>query len=74
LLKAIEEIGTKPTLREQLGQKGYEAFVAHWSREAHLDLYFDFIRRAAQKKFGRVPWQINNGVGFAPSDRLCVNA
>ena len=58
LLKAIEEIGSKPALREQLGQKGYEAFVAHWSREAHLDLYFDFIRRAAEKKFGRVSWQV----------------
>ena len=57
LLKAIEDIGGKPELRGRLGQKGYEAFVAQWSREAHLELYFGFLREAAKKKFGCVPWQ-----------------
>ena len=27
-----------------------------WSPEAHLRLYFEFLERAAQKKFGHVPW------------------
>ncbi|MCM3874543.1 MAG: glycosyltransferase family 4 protein [Pyrinomonadaceae bacterium] len=56
LLTAIEKIGTSPDLRDQLGKKGYEAFVTNWSREAHLKLYFDFLERAAIKKFGTVPW------------------
>ena len=57
LLRAIEKIGTSPELRDQLGKKGYEAFLANWSREAHLKLYFDFLRRIAIKKFGAVPWE-----------------
>ena len=57
LLAAIEKIGTSPTLRYQLGTKGYEAFIANWSREAHLKLYFGFLKRTAIKKFGIVPWE-----------------
>ncbi len=57
LLTAIKKIGTVPGLREQLGNKGYEAFIANWSREAHLKLYFDFLKRAAIKKLGFVPWE-----------------
>jgi glycosyltransferase involved in cell wall biosynthesis len=57
LLTAIENIGTSPGLRDQLGKKGYEAFIANWSREAHLKLYFDFLKRTAIKKFGIVPWE-----------------
>jgi glycosyltransferase involved in cell wall biosynthesis len=57
LLKAIDDIGTRPLLREQLGNRGYEAFLANWSREAHLALYFDFLRKVAGKKFGYVPWE-----------------
>lgn len=57
LLKAIDDIGTQPRLREQLGNRGYEAFLANWSREAHIELYFDFLRRVADKKFGHVPWE-----------------
>ena len=57
LLMAIDKLGASPGLREQLGENGYRAFVAKWSREAHLALYFDFLRKAAYKKFGRVPWE-----------------
>ena len=61
LLAAIDRIGTSADLREQLGQKGYEAFLANWSREAHLKIYFDFLKRTAIKKFGTIPWQTNGG-------------
>jgi glycosyltransferase involved in cell wall biosynthesis len=57
LLKAIEDLAGSRELRERLGQKGYEAFVTNWSREAHLKLYFDFLRKIANKKFGCVPWE-----------------
>ena len=67
LLNAIENLGAKPELRERLGQKGYETFLTNWSREAHLDLYFGFLREAAQKKFGCIPWQADNGNGASPS-------
>jgi glycosyltransferase involved in cell wall biosynthesis len=57
LLAAIREIGTKPLLREKLGIKGYEAFIANWSREAHLERYFNLLRTLAVEKFGVVPWE-----------------
>lgn len=56
LLDAIQRLAASSALREELGEKGYEAFVRWWSKEAHMNLYFGFIRRAAEKKFGAVPW------------------
>ena len=56
LLAAIERIRHSPALRAELGEKGYRAFVENWSKEAHLKLYFDFLRKIALRKFGYVPW------------------
>ena len=56
LLDAIQSIARSPSLRNQLGEKGYRAFVEHWSKEAHLKLYFDLLRRIALRKFGYLPW------------------
>jgi glycosyltransferase involved in cell wall biosynthesis len=60
LLRAINCLATERKLRDSLGEKGYLAFVEYWSREAHLKLYFDFLRTAADKKFGFVPWESGN--------------
>lgn len=57
LLHAIRRIADSSTLRSELGEKGYRSFVRWWSREAHLELYFDFLRNIASKKFGRIPWE-----------------
>jgi glycosyltransferase involved in cell wall biosynthesis len=57
LLHAINQLGTSPALRNELGNRGYEAFVGQWSREAHLELYFDFLNRTAERKLGVIPWQ-----------------
>ncbi len=57
LLAAMHQIATVPGLRHELGEKGYQAFVQWWSREAHLELYFDFLRKTATQKFGYVPWE-----------------
>lgn len=57
LLDAVRQIAARPALRNELGEKGYRAFVKWWSREAHLNLYFDFLRRAAIAKFGLVPFE-----------------
>lgn len=57
LLAAIRRLAMSPTLRNELGKKGYDAFLRFWSTEAHLDMYFDYLRRAAVKKFDRVPWE-----------------
>jgi glycosyltransferase involved in cell wall biosynthesis len=57
LLTAIQRLATSPQLRSELGEKGYRAFVRWWSKEAHLELYFEFLGNAALKKFGYVPWE-----------------
>ena len=56
LLHALHAIAGSPLLRNQLGQNGYDAFARCWTREAHLQLYFDMLNRIAEEKFGRVPW------------------
>ena len=58
LLAAIHSLARSPSLRAELGQKGYDGFLRRWSREPHLRSYFGFLEAAAQKKFGRVPWPI----------------
>ncbi len=57
LLQSIRRIGQTPALRADLGERGYQAFLKYWSREAHLVLYFDFLRTTAVRKFGDVPWE-----------------
>jgi glycosyltransferase involved in cell wall biosynthesis len=57
LLTAVHRIAASPGLRSELGEKGYRAFVRWWSKEAHLELYFEFLRKIAINKFGDVPWE-----------------
>jgi glycosyltransferase involved in cell wall biosynthesis len=57
LLAAMRRLAASPALRSELGAKGYRVFVQWWSREAHLELYFDFLRKTATKKFGYIPWE-----------------
>ena len=56
LQTAINLIGTSPALREELGEKGYVAFIKSWTKEAHMKYYFDLLREIALEKFGSVPW------------------
>jgi glycosyltransferase involved in cell wall biosynthesis len=57
LLAALHRIAASPTLRSELGENGYRAFIRWWSKEAHLECYFDFLRTTAAKKFGYIPWE-----------------
>jgi glycosyltransferase involved in cell wall biosynthesis len=59
LVAYMEQIAASPELRRELGEKGYEAFVRQWSREAHLELYFEFLQKAATKRYGYVPWEVD---------------
>jgi hypothetical protein len=59
----MNRIATSPQLRTDLGENGYRAFVKWWSREAHMDLYFDFLKKLAIKKLGYVPWEREEGDG-----------
>lgn len=57
LLEALLRLGGSPELRAGLGQKGYDAFLKWWCREAHLEMYFDYVNRIAVEKFGEIPWR-----------------
>jgi glycosyltransferase involved in cell wall biosynthesis len=56
LLDCIARIGGSAPLRDDLGARGYEAFVRLWTREAHFYRYFSLLQEAALEKHGRVPW------------------
>jgi glycosyltransferase involved in cell wall biosynthesis len=57
LLAAMRRIASSPAVRSELGENGYRAFIQYWSREAHMEIYFGFLRRIAKRKFGCVPWE-----------------
>jgi glycosyltransferase involved in cell wall biosynthesis len=57
LLDALRRVVASSKLRAELGERGYQAFIRRWSRAAHLEQYFDVLRTAALRRFGRVPWQ-----------------
>jgi glycosyltransferase involved in cell wall biosynthesis len=57
LLKAINKIGGSKVIRSELGEKGYQAFLKYWCREAHIKLYFELLGNIAINKYGELPWQ-----------------
>jgi glycosyltransferase involved in cell wall biosynthesis len=57
MLDAVAKLSGSTGLRQEMGQNGYQAFRRMWDRPAHMHLYFEFIRNAALKKLGRVPWE-----------------
>jgi glycosyltransferase involved in cell wall biosynthesis len=59
LLESVQQIAGTPGLRDRLGENGYTALIHRWIREPHLELYFEFIERAASKNFGRPPWELS---------------
>lgn len=52
LVAALESLAASPRQRQELGQKGYEAFLRWWCKEAHLELYFQFLQQTTTHKFG----------------------
>jgi glycosyltransferase involved in cell wall biosynthesis len=53
LVKAIGDLRASPPLRDELGQRGYDAFIRLWTREAHMRQYFDILNSASQRRYGR---------------------
>jgi glycosyltransferase involved in cell wall biosynthesis len=56
LLLGVRQLARDASKRNELGQKGYDTFLTKWTREAHLENYFDLIARSATNKFGDFPW------------------
>jgi glycosyltransferase involved in cell wall biosynthesis len=57
LLSAIENLASKPDLRKEMGDEGYQAFIQNWSKEAHLRMYYKRLNEIALRKFGHIPWE-----------------
>jgi glycosyltransferase involved in cell wall biosynthesis len=50
LVKAMRRLATNPTLRKELGIKGYQAYLKYWSEDSHIRQYFDFIAKTGLRK------------------------
>jgi glycosyltransferase involved in cell wall biosynthesis len=44
LIDGIERLRRDPALRDELGQRGYDAYVARWSEEPHMAQYLDIVK------------------------------
>jgi glycosyltransferase involved in cell wall biosynthesis len=52
LVGAMDLLLADPSYREELGRRGYEAYLRKWNPESHLSLYLDLIERMVR---GRKP-------------------
>jgi glycosyltransferase involved in cell wall biosynthesis len=50
LVSVLETVRLHPAWREQLGEKGYAAFIAHWEEEQYVENYFKLIGDIQKKK------------------------
>jgi glycosyltransferase involved in cell wall biosynthesis len=53
LLNCMRQISTAPEVRADLGNKGYQAFLRFWSREAHLQSYGALLDSLAASNYER---------------------
>ncbi len=49
LLDAIRKLASGDALRDELGEKGYQAFLGLWTPEANLSKYLSFVQQIAAK-------------------------
>ena len=49
LLDAMKKIAENSELRDEMGNKGYAAFLKYWNEDAHLKQYFDLIEMIQNK-------------------------
>jgi glycosyltransferase involved in cell wall biosynthesis len=43
LAAALDRLSRDQSLRDELGRRGYEGYLRHWTAERHLERYFDLI-------------------------------
>ena len=53
LVGAMDLLLADPSYREELGRRGYEAYLRKWNPESHLSLYLDLIERIGSRKKAR---------------------
>lgn len=50
LVDAIHKLAENHSLRDELGNNGYQAFLKFWNEEAHLAQYLDLIEKIKENK------------------------
>lgn len=55
LIEHLEKFRKNPELRNELGEKGYQAYHAYWTEEYHVQKYYRIIKEIARKKNLSVP-------------------
>ncbi len=49
LIRAIEILAKQPELRNELGEKGYQAYLKYWSEDSHIEKYLSLIKEIQLK-------------------------
>jgi glycosyltransferase involved in cell wall biosynthesis len=57
LVDAVNRLIRSRTLRDELGENGYRTFLEKWTGEAHMKMYFEYLDRAAVRKYNGIPWR-----------------
>jgi glycosyltransferase involved in cell wall biosynthesis len=50
LKSAIDRLASEPTLRAELGSRGYQHYKHNWTPEAHFERYFDLIEELSARR------------------------
>ncbi len=50
LVAAMKKLANDPVLRDELGEKGYQAYLKYWNEEPHLEKYLGLIDEIKEKR------------------------
>ena len=50
LISAMEKLSENPDLRNELGNKGYQAYLKYWTEYSHIEKYFNLIETLQTKR------------------------
>jgi glycosyltransferase involved in cell wall biosynthesis len=55
LVIAMRTLATNALLRDELGARGYQAYLKYWSGDSHIEQYFNLINKLQSRKAGSRP-------------------
>lgn len=59
LIASIQKIASDSGLRNELGEKGFEAYMKYWNAESHLEKYLELIRAITKQRHLKAGSTIN---------------
>ena len=60
LVDAIRKLAQNQTLRDELGNNGYQAFLKFWDEDAHLAQYLGLIEKIQNRRVDSIDRQLTN--------------